>query len=378
MDKFQVLADKLNIRNTPFADPTYSNWVGELQKNETIYANELVNLKNKTTNSYWYKDANNRYYSLNGFDTNDLNICWSIRTFGLFNIWNLTKGEGIKIAIIDSGIDLKNSDLIKAVPIENRFNIIDGSQNIQDNLGHGTFCSSVVASQGLISSSNNKVLGVAPESDLIIIKIADTFDDYKNIDYQNNGIQKAIELQADIISISFGNFGNNELLQQLINSAIQKGIICIASTGDDSSSTFPTVEYPANIKGIISVGSIGCSNSTTAEFGEGIFQQSGNSTGGISDIQNEGVTIVAPGDGINVYDSKGNVQIVDGTSFATPYTAGIAALWLSVVKKKSMPILNNHQSFRNFIIGNANTNFNGFEPKFSGFGLINPISILSI
>ena len=371
MYKAKVIANKLNIRNTPTADPEYKNWAGELLKGDEFTATDIIEGQVYNNSPYWYKDEYNRFASLTGIGDDDPRIGWSLRTLGVPHIWTKTKGEGIKVAIIDSGIDLNNSDLRDAVPMANRYNVLDGTSNVQDNYSHGSFCASIVGSRGV-----NGIFGVAPGCELIVIKIANVFNDYLNENNQIKGVQKAIELGANIISMSFGNVLPNAKMQALlINIAIESGIICIAASGDDSIES--NVEYPADNKKMISVGSVSCNN-ILAKFGEGIFTQSDNSTGGIPDNLNEGITIVAPGDGVSGYDKYGNKKIIDGTSFSAPYVAGIAALWLKININKNFSSINYHKAFKDFIITNANKNINDYTLKFSGNGLITPSSILSI
>src|SRR6185312_11069222 len=114
MNNLQVTANKLNLRNTPFADPTYANWIGDINKGEVFRPSSIVEGTEYNGIKYWYKDAFNKYASLSGLEDNDPRIPWSLRILGVPHVWNITKGDGIKVAIIDSGIDLKNEDLKSA------------------------------------------------------------------------------------------------------------------------------------------------------------------------------------------------------------------------------------------------------------------------
>jgi len=324
-------------------------------------------------NDQWYKDESENYYWSGGVA--QINFGWSIRLLGVDKIWSVTKGKGIKIAIIDSGIDLKNSDL--NLGITKKYNILDNSDNVQDNYFHGTYCSTIVASRGL-----NGVIGVAPSCDLIIIKILedDNTINTNNINFLEdnrlNGIKKAIEFGADIISMSFGSTKEYPQTTAYINNLISAGKICIAAAGNNPNDV---VEYPANIKGMISVGNIKCIN-PNAQFGQGEFDLSDRTAGNtLPNNQGEGVTIVAPGDGVDVYTIGGGiVHSVSGTSYATPYVAGVAALWLSVIQSKKINISNNHEAFRKFIIDNAYSDSQNYNQLTWGEGIINPNKILSI
>lgn len=369
MYKLKVISDKLNIRSTPVADHSFANWIGDMSRGEEYTAIDIVRGEEYNGVPYWYKDSFNRFSSITGVGDNDPRIDWSLRILGIPHIWAISKGQGVKIAMVDSGIDLGNNDLSNAVPLNNRFNILDGTTNVQDSHYHGTFCSSIAASRG-----NNGLLGVAPASELIVIKIANSGSDYTS-DTTIPGIKKAIQSNADIISMSFGSMRPNTEIINMLNTAMSAGKICIASTGNSQEDN---VRYPANIKGLISVGNVSCIDQS-AQFGEGLFAISKDSNGGVSDDENEGVTIVAPGDGVSTYDIGGQIwSPISGSSYATPFVAGVAALWLSVMKRKGITNINYHKKFRDFIIATALKNFNGYNSRSWGSGVINPISILSI
>ncbi|MFT3703485.1 MAG: S8 family serine peptidase [Agriterribacter sp.] len=378
MYKLQVAANKLNIRNTPDADPEYKNWVGELLKGEEFLAESIVKGGLYNGIDLWYKDNYNRFATLSELGDNDPKIPWSLRILGVPHVWNITKGEGVKVAIIDSGIDMKNPDLKSAVV--SGFNILTNTEYLldqndeclQSSFSHGNYCASILASRGNIG-----FFGVAPMCELVIIKIANNRNDY-NISNEFLGIKKAIELGAEIISLSFGGATQNFDISSLLQDAIQRGIICIASAGDFKNAL--NVEYPANLKGMISIGNVTCLN-PSASLGQAIFNISDKSNGQIPSSSNEGVTIVAPGEGITVYDLQQQVrQLVSGfggTSWSVPYVSGIAAIWLSIIKRRN-PSINNHLNFRDFVISNADKNFKDYNVKYWGNGLINPISLIQI
>lgn len=371
MYKLRVNAEKLNLRSSPFADDTYTNWVGDMNKGEVFHAESLVVGKSYNNSDLWYKDHNNNYATLTGFGDDDPKIPWSLKLLGIPHVWNVTKGESVKVAIIDSGIDLNNNDLNDRSLLINEYNVLNNSTDVQDTFFHGNFCASILASRGI-----KNLYGVAPSCEIIVIKIANTRRDYNNTN-ELLGLRKAVELGAEVISLSLGSVTEDSTITSFLEDVMDAGIICIAAAGDNNKE--PNVEYPANIKGMISVGNVSCLNKE-AHLGEAIFQISNKSNGQNSGIENEGVTIVAPGEEICVYDLQQQVQSLTlgngGTSWSVPYVAGVAALWLSL-KKKGVKV-NYHQSFRNFLATSARKNFPNYDPKFWGFGVINPLAILQL
>ena len=373
MYKVKVITNKLNIRNTPTADPEYKNWAGELLKGDEFTATDIIEGQVYNNSPYWYKDEYNRFASLTGIGDDDPRIGWSLRTLGVPHIWVKTKGEGVTVAVVDSGVDLHNSDLSDAVLAAYSYNSIDESQNVQASYYHGNFCASIIASRG----RPNGLLGVAPACKLIVIKITDE----ESIDDANElkGYQKLLEIadSFDIISLSIGSPQEKPLIKNILEKLINAGKICIAASGDDPNPA-AGVCYPANTIGMISVGSIKCTNETAA-FGNGIFEISDQSSGGAQDGNHEGVTIVAPGDGVNTYDIGGKLWgPISGTSYAVPYVAGVAALWLSTIKKKNISIKNYHKSFKDFLITNSIKTISGYTSNYCGAGIISPSKILSL
>lgn len=369
--KVTVKDKYLNVRSgSPSVNAPCYQYIApgsEIEVDGQLYEGDLYSGVNT-----WMKDLSGNYYWSGGVTNIDgsksnTNYSWSISLLGVDQVWGTTKGENIKVAIIDSGIDLSNSDLSAAVL--SKYNVMDNSNKVQDTYFHGTYCSTMACSRG-----GKGIFGTAPACNVIVIKI---MNDATDLTFNNEilGISKALELGADIISISFGSTIEEPTMSSLLSKCMAQGIICIAAAGDNKNDV---VNFPANQKGMISVGNIGCSNPQVL-YGQGTFFLSQCSPGVIDTTINEGVTIVAPGDGISAYDLNGNqITPFPGTSYSAPHVAGIAALWLSVIKRKNISTVNNHKQFRDFIISNAIKSQTTYDPATWGNGVINPLPILSL
>jgi len=361
---------KVNLRNTPEADPQYKNWAGELKPGEFFKATGVVKGKLYNGVDYWYKDAYNRYATMSGFTAPGANLDWPLRLLGIPQLWEITTGKNVTVAVIDSGIDHNNPDLSTAVSGTRSYNVLDDAEEAwPDTFNHGTACAGIVASRGA-----GAMKGVAPGCNLMVIKLANHDADYSIA----SNIVKAIRfaMQADIISMSFGSGEKNPVVENAIRAAMAKGTICIASAGDYPRR--PGILFPANYKGMISVSSINCSNPLAANVGDGLFVQGSIVSASLPDPGTEGVTVVAPGENIRAYDCTGATDTFSGTSMAAPYVAGVAALWLSVIRQKNLAVSNYHDAFRNFLISTADKNIAAYDEKVSGHGLIKPLSILSL
>lgn len=244
------------------------------------------------------------------------------------------KGRGIKVAILDSGINVNHecffysptkSRIIKTksfFPIKKKVlektvgrkkyykTIID--ENIADNAGHGTFCAGVV-------SSNNENISVAPEAELYIAKVLDD-EGNGTVETVVKGIEWAISEDVHIISMSFGYTGDMDpFIKAAMETALKKDIILICAAGNEGPYK-DSISSPGNFVKIITVGACD-KNDDIAYF---------SSRGAQLDF-------VAPGvDVFCCYDSKSvppNLKnkayaFLSGTSMATPFVAGCAALFL--------------------------------------------------
>lgn len=116
-------------------------------------------------------------------------------------MWNETKGKGIKIAVLDTGCDLSHADLKDRITGGRNFTDDDNSDPtiFKDYNGHGTHVAGTIAAH----ENDAGVIGVAPEADLLIVKVLNK-DGSGQYEWIINGIHYAIEQNADIISMSLG------------------------------------------------------------------------------------------------------------------------------------------------------------------------------
>lgn len=252
-------------------------------------------------------DANYLVYTPNIPDTMPAALPDGYRAFGRsalswlgINGQNSEWGRGITVAILDTGI----------VPHES----IDPSRLIHINLltdafdeegshaGHGTAVASILGGAGELVS------GVAPEVDFLSIRVLGS-DGYGDSFTLTKAIITAVDLGVDEIVMSLGTYGDNHLLRQAIDYALDNNVVIVASSGNDGAQQ---ITYPARYDGVIAVGAV-------------------DRAGQLLWFSNQGdeLDITAPGYGIYAAWTGDRVAEVSGTSFAVPFVAGAIAKELS-------------------------------------------------
>ncbi len=233
------------------------------------------------------------------------------------------KGSGIKIAIVDTGIDPNHPDFSGRIIATKSF---VGDSAVDDN-GHGTHVAGITAGSG--AQSNGKYAGVAPEALLYIAKVL-RGDGGGSMSGVMAGIEWAVlEQDVQVINLSLGGSGScdgTDALSSLCDEAVQQAgvVICVAAGNEGPGSS--TVGAPGCARFVISIGAVD-DNDRIASFSS----RGPTADGRIKpDIVYPGVGIIAPraaNTTMGTVAATGYVS-ANGTSMATPHAAGVAALML--------------------------------------------------
>jgi subtilisin family serine protease len=234
----------------------------------------------------------------------DLGKQWALNQLNIFHLWQLEKQhQGVIVAILDTGIDKNHEDLIGQVIAEKNFTT---SPTIGDVYGHGTKIAGIIAA----NINGIGIAGVAPDVRLLNVKIADDTGMCRASDLAQ-GIIWAVDMGADVINISIGIKEPYSKLESALNYAWNKGAIIIAAAGNNGDQ-YPV--YPAAYSDVVSVAATREDNS-------------------LAPLSNYGEWIDLAAPGYKIYSTfPGNEYgYVTGTSFATGYISGIAALLFGLI-----------------------------------------------
>jgi membrane-anchored mycosin MYCP len=233
---------------------------------------------------------------------------WAQQALSYSSVWKFTQGRGVTVAVIDSGVDanpqfghrvITGPDLVGPPS--------PGVPSGADCVGHGTMVASIIAAAPMKGVS---FAGVAPQATILSIKITNSMDDIPAA-LVPTAIIDAVQMGANVISLSLAA-PDSPQLRSAVDFALDHNVVVVAAAGnDDGNGTGPF--YPAAYHGVLSVGAV---------------QQDG-SLASFSDTRTP-VTVTAPGEDVTgawpgAFPRAYNPDD-SGTSFATPFVAGVVAL----------------------------------------------------
>jgi type VII secretion-associated serine protease mycosin len=222
--------------------------------------------------------------------------------------WAETQGEGVTVAVVDSGVDASHPDLTGQVLEGKDFT---GGGNAQKDLdGHGTSMASLIAGHGHGSGEASGMLGLAPKAKILPLRVIETQKDPNHDETWAAAVRYAVDNGAKVINLSFSNDGGKTLSdgRAAIAYAQAHDVVVVASAGNDGSIA---VDEPAALPGVVSVGAVNKEGN----------RWDGSNTG-------KGLTLMAPGVDILAADMTRSQQysLSTGTSDSTAYVSATAAL----------------------------------------------------
>jgi len=233
-------------------------------------------------------------------------VPWPQRMLGPERIFPLTRGGGVTVAVLDSGVDAGHPQL--AGRVESGFDAVAGGGSADsDCLGTGTQVAGVIGAQ---QERPGGLTGVAPTTRILPIRVVADRLSGEGADPQvlAQGINAAIDGGADVIAVSTITYRDSPALRAAVDRAFSSDVLVLAAAGDLGDGENPT-PYPADYDGVIGVGAIQQSGEVWPKSQRGDY-----------------VDLVAPGVGVVTLQRTRGRAVVDGTGVACGFAAGAAAL----------------------------------------------------
>ncbi len=232
--------------------------------------------------------------------------------------WPVTRGEGVTVAVVDSGVDADHPDL--AGRVDAGIDLVEPGTPPDDQYGHGTHVAGIIGAE---PGNDVGVAGLAPDVRILPVRVLDA-DGRGTFARTARGIAWAVDHGADVLTLSLTLAKDDRRVRSAVGRAVDRGVVVVAAAGNRScppGGVNQTV-YPAAYPGVVGVGGV-------------------DDTGAVASFSSCGpwVDLLAPGLGIisivppqsrrpECRDADGSC-LLSGTSEAVPFVAAAAALRLA-------------------------------------------------
>jgi serine protease len=256
-----------------------------------------------------YAEPNYIYHALEVPNDPHYDKQWNLRSINIEQAWEDSKGEDITIAVIDSGVslvpDLKKTKFVPG------YDFVNDRIDTSDDNGHGTHVTGTIAQS---TNNNYGVAGIAYKAKIMPLKVLGKTGGGEIADIAE-AIRFAADHGADVINMSLGGAGENQLMKEAIDYAYHKGVVIVAAAGNENRNA---ASYPARYPKVISVSATDSAGQKApySNYGAGvdISAPGGSDTGKIMQ------ETINPKTGVPEFIG------LQGTSMASPHVAGVAGL----------------------------------------------------
>jgi subtilisin family serine protease len=266
-------------------------------------------------------------------------------------------GKGIKIGILDTGIDYTHQDLSRNY--KGGYNFINNDNDAKDENGHGTHVAGIIAAE----DNDIGIVGVVPDAYIYSVRVLD-FAATGTASDITAGLEWCLLNNMQIVNMSLGSCEDSISVARAADALYDYGILLIAAAGNNGNGqgTGDNIDNPAKYPSVIAVGATDI-NDNRASF---------SSTGPKIELSAPGKDIYSSMTG-NKFGNK--YASMSGTSMASPHVAGVAALVMS-----AYPGMTNVQvRVRMQITAQNITKSEGFQSKnWFGYGLVDAVRSVTI
>jgi membrane-anchored mycosin MYCP len=270
-------------------------------------------------------------------------VPWAQEALDWSSVWPLTEGQGITVAVVDSGVDASPQLAGKVTAI----NLTSSGYQDCSGDGHGTAVAGIIAAR--VPGQGNPFEGVAPDARILSVKVNSQQSGSSAV--LAEGIHDAAALGAQVINVSITTQDSPELRSAVAYALGRNAVIVAAGGNDEGEENCNGPCYPASYPGVLSVGAV---------------QQDGS----LVPFSNQRSHVAVTAPGVNVTSTAPGgyaVNSLSGTSFATPFVSGVVALVRSRYPSMSGPA----------VVNRIKETADGGTGPGTGNGLVNPLQAVT-
>jgi type VII secretion-associated serine protease mycosin len=284
-----------------------------------------------------------------------------LHTLEVDHAWRTSQGEGVIVAVLDSGVDPGHRDLAGSVIVGKDFTVGANPPGVAPRRLHGTYMASLIAGHGHGPGGRDGIIGVAPRAKILSVRVIleDEEPGFRRFNsaarYENvvaRGIRYAVDRGADVINMSISKEVPTKEERAAIRYAVSRGVVLVAAAGNDGAavtrSNLAPYSYPAAFPGVVSV----------AAADRGLRRASFSN-------RNPSVLVAAPGVDILGAGPDNEYWVGRGTSQASALVSGVAAL-----VKAEHPRMSSALVARAITEGATRRPSGGYDMD-TGFGVVN-------
>jgi thermitase len=246
------------------------------------------------------------YLRLPSYEANDPRFKngrqWDLDSINAPEAWNKTLGKGVRVAVVDSGIDGDHPDLKSKIAVQK--DLLNNDDVANDDVGHGTHVAGTI---GAATNNGRGVAAVCPACKLLVAKVGN-LNGIFDADIAQ-GIYWSVNNRASAINLSLGGRRNSRVLEHAVDYAWKHDVVVVAAAGNKDTDA---PSYPAAYGHVISV------SATDRQNRKARFSNYGTT-----------IDVAAPGVGILSTVPGGSYSMESGTSMASPHVAALAGLLAS-------------------------------------------------
>lgn len=223
---------------------------------------------------------------------------WHLPAVNAASAWKTAQGDGVTIAILDTGVDSNHADL--AGKVLRGYNAVDGSTDTSDVHGHGT---RVAGAAAATTDNNTGVAAVGWNADILPVRVSNRTDGYASVSAIAQGLVWAADQGAQVANISYDVSSISSVSSAAQYMRNQGGVVIVAAGNASTDPGYADNPYMTSVSATTSSGN----KASWSNYGAY-------------------VNVAAPGSGILTTSRGGGYSSASGTSFASPVAAGVAAL----------------------------------------------------